>query len=185
MMRPEQVVLVDGHDRAIGTAEKLFAHRCGLLHRAFSAFVFDAAGRMLLQRRALSKYHSPGLWSNTVCSHPGPGEPTDAAASRRLVEELGFACPLEPAFAFTYRVELEPGLWEHEYDHVFIGQWDGAPRPDPAEVLDWSLIEPARIRRELAARPDRFTYWFRIAFAELDRRGLLPPHRELVRDRIA
>jgi isopentenyl-diphosphate delta-isomerase len=185
MIQPEHVVLVDRADRQIGIAEKLLAHRQALLHRAFSVFTFDDDGRLLLQRRALDKYHSPGLWSNTVCSHPRPNEAPASAAARRLVEEMGFVCALDPAFAFVYRAELGPGLFEHEYDHVFTGRFNGRPDPDPTEVLDWRLESPEQIRRQLAAVPERFTYWFRIAFAELDRRSLLLPPRELIRDRIA
>lgn len=185
MIRPQHVVLVDRQDRPIGTAEKLIAHRQALLHRAFSVFTFDDAGRLLLQRRALDKYHSPGLWSNTVCSHPRPGEAPAAAGRRRLMEEMGFACTLEPAFRFIYRVELAPGLFEHEFDHVFVGRFNGQPDPDPTEVLEWRFESPANVRAELATAPERFTYWFRIAFSELDRRRLLLPPRELVPDRIA
>src|SRR5687768_17165134 len=118
----EQVILVDEWNREVGADEKLRAHESGALHRAFSVFVFDAAGRLLLQRRARSKYHSGGLWSNTACGHPRPGEGTDEAARRRLREEMGFECGLREAFVFTYRAELEGGLVEHEFDQVFVGQ---------------------------------------------------------------
>lgn len=185
MSATEHVVLVDRADRPIGAAEKLLAHRRGLLHRAISVFVFDSAGRMLIQRRALGKYHSAGLWSNTACSHPRPGEPAAAAAVRRLREEMGLTCPVEHAFSFIYRVDLGDGLTEHEYDRVFLGQCDARPDPDPEEVLDWRFLQPAAIRREMATRPDRFTYWFRIAFTMLERHRLVLPARELVGDRIA
>lgn len=169
----ERVILVDRRDVPLGTRSKQEAHVDGLLHRAFSIFVFDAAGRTLLQRRAITKYHSGGLWSNTCCSHPRPGESTARAAQRRLFEEMGFHCPLEVAFSFVYRADVGGGLMEHEYDHVFIGRFDGSPAPDPAEVDDWRWIEPAALDREARERPDRFTFWFHIAWAELKARRLL------------
>jgi isopentenyl-diphosphate Delta-isomerase len=169
----EYVIVVDGSDRPLGTREKQEAHLTGVLHRAFSVFVFDAAGRMLLQQRASDKYHSGGLWSNTCCSHPRPGEETAAAARRRLLEEMGFLCPLEPAYSFTYRADVGDGLVEHEYDHVFIGRFDGEPAPDPAEVEGWRWAAPAELERELREEPGRFTEWFRIAFDELRARGYL------------
>ena len=169
----EHVILVTPDDVEVGIHGKQNAHTDGLLHRAFSVFVTDSDGRLLLQQRAWTKYHSGGLWSNTCCSHPRPGEDTAAAAQRRLFEEMGFNCPIETAFSFVYRADVGGGLIEHEYDHVFLGRFDGDPAPDPAEVADWRWITPADLRRQLHDRPDRFTYWSRIAFAELTRRGLL------------
>lgn len=169
----EHVILVDRADRAVGTAEKRAAHVAGALHRAFSVFVFDHAGRMLLQRRALSKYHSGGLWSNTCCSHPRPGESTAAAAHRRLVEEMGFHCPLETAFTFVYRADVGGGLIEHEYDHVFLGRFDGEPVPNPVEVEGWRWVDPHVLTGELRREPHHFTFWFRIAFDELRARALV------------
>jgi isopentenyl-diphosphate Delta-isomerase len=169
----EYVILVDRDDVALGCSPKQAAHVAGRLHRAFSVFVFDSQGRMLLQRRAKSKYHSGGLWTNTCCSHPRPGESTPAAARRRLREEMGFSCPLAPAFAFTYRADVGDGLIEHEYDHVFIGRYDGTPSPDPAEVEDWRWVTPADVADELREEPGRFTCWFRVAFDELKGRGYL------------
>jgi isopentenyl-diphosphate Delta-isomerase len=169
----EHVILVDIEDVAIGTTEKQAAHVTGSLHRAFSVFVLDDAGRMLLQRRAITKYHSGGLWSNTCCSHPRPGESTMAAAQRRLFEEMGFHCPLEVAFSFVYRADVGGGLIEHEYDHVFLGRFNGEPAPHPAEVDDWRWIDLPALLREVRERPGRFTYWFHIAFDELSARGIL------------
>jgi isopentenyl-diphosphate Delta-isomerase len=163
MEEEEKVVLVDPDDKPIGTAPKLQAHLEGRLHRAISVFVFNDRGEMLLQRRAESKYHSGGLWSNTCCSHPRPGEETIAAADRRLREEMGFQAPLEAAFTFRYRAELEAGLVENELDHVFVGTTDAEPKPDPREVDAWRWIGPADLRRELAERPETFTAWFPIA----------------------
>lgn len=170
----DHVILVDANDRPLGTAEKLAAHRAGQLHRAFSVFVLNDADELLLQRRADGKYHSGGLWSNTCCSHPRPGEATEDAARRRLVEELGFSCPLEHAFAMVYRAEVGSELVEYEYDHVFLGRWSGSPRPDPSEVSEWRWIPLDSLREEVARSPGRFTYWFRVALLELDGRGLLP-----------
>ena len=171
MSMGERVTLVDSRDAVVGSADKYDAHVSGLLHRAFSVFVYDDAGRLLLQRRQRAKYHSGGLWSNTCCSHPRPGESTAAAAHRRLVEEMGFDCPLETAFTFVYRADVGGGLIEHEYDHVFVGRWRGEPVPDPTEVEEWRWADPAALRVELRARPDRFTSWFHIAYAELRARA--------------
>jgi isopentenyl-diphosphate delta-isomerase len=168
----EQVVLVDTDDVPVGVSRKLDAHVAGLLHRAFSVFVFDDDGRMLLQQRALSKYHSAGLWSNTCCSHPRPGEDVAAAAHRRLVEEMGFDCTLDSAFAFVYRADVGGGLIEHEYDHVFVGRFAGRPVPDPREVAAWRWIAPFELHHALRLHPDRFTFWFRIAWARLQARSV-------------
>lgn len=170
----ERVILVDAGDTPVGTAEKLTAHREGRLHRAFSVFVLNDGDEVLLQRRAEGKYHSGGLWSNTCCSHPRPGEETEVAARRRLEEEMGFVCPLEPAFEMVYRADVGGGLVEYEYDHIFLGRWNGGPDPDPAEVAGWRWVGLPELREEVARTPRRFTYWFRVALLELDARGLLP-----------
>lgn len=171
----EQVVLVDEQDVAVGTLEKQAAHQRGALHRAVSVFVFDAAGRLLLQRRAASKYHSAGLWTNTCCSHPRPGEDVAAAAQRRLGEEMGFDCALERAGSFLYRAVLDHGLTEHELDHLFVGRFDGVPAPDPAEVGEWRWASLAGVRRDLAQRPEAFSAWFPLALARLLELGFIPP----------
>jgi isopentenyl-diphosphate delta-isomerase len=158
-MEQEQVVLVDEGDREVGVEEKLAAHRAGRLHRAFSVFVGDRSGRLLLQRRALAKYHSPGLWSNTCCGHPRPGEPLLAAAHRRLREEMGFDCALSEAGLYRYRARLDGGLTENEVDHLVAGTFEGLPAPDPLEVSEWRLVEPAALRAELARHPERFSAW--------------------------
>ncbi|GIW52774.1 MAG: isopentenyl-diphosphate Delta-isomerase [Gemmatimonadales bacterium] len=163
----ESVILVDAADRPIGSAPKLDVHRDGRLHRAFSVFVFDPRGRLLLQRRALGKYHSGGLWSNTCCGHPRPGEATAAAAARRLREEMGFGCSLQPAGTIVYRAALAEGLWEHEYDHLFTGRYNGDPRPDPSEVAEWRWVEMNDLLRELGDRPSSFTVWFEPALREV------------------
>jgi isopentenyl-diphosphate Delta-isomerase len=162
----EQVILVDEHDREAGAAEKLEAHRQGLLHRAFSVFVFDRAGRLLLQKRAAAKYHSGGLWSNTACGHPRPGEGTAEAARRRLREEMNFDCELREAFDFVYRAELSGGLVEHEFDHVFVGFYEGEPEPDAGEVEDWKWVSIAELRRGLDEEPESYSRWLRLAVGE-------------------
>jgi isopentenyl-diphosphate delta-isomerase len=156
----EHVVLVDERDREIGTAPKLDAHQSGALHRAFSVVLFDRAGRMLLQRRARSKYHSGGLWANTCCGHPRPGEPVTDAARRRLSEEMGVTAALVPVGSFRYRARLGD-LEEHEFDHVLVGRFDGTPAPDPEEVEAWRWLSPADAARELSASPAAFAVWFR------------------------
>lgn len=161
------VVLVDESDREVGTMEKLEAHRRGVLHRAVSVVIFDRNGRLLLQRRAATKYHSPGLWANTCCSHPRTGESPLAAAHRRLGEEMGMTCALRRAFAFRYDESVGAGLREHEYDHVFVGSSDAAPQPDPAEVDSWRFVDERTLRDELARSPERFTTWFHILVRHL------------------
>lgn len=158
----DKVVLVNEQDEAVGVEDKLQAHVAGVLHRAFSVFVFNARGDLLLQQRHPAKYHSGGLWSNTCCSHPRPGETVEAAAQRRLHEEMGFTCPLHRLFGFVYRARLDGGLYEHEYDHVFVGRFDGTPAPDAAEVAAWRWIAPEALRRDVHAHPEHYTYWFRL-----------------------
>lgn len=161
------VILVDEHDREIGTMEKLEAHRQGKLHRAFSIFIFHPDGRMLLQRRAAGKYHSGGLWSNACCSHPRPGEGIVEAAHRRLKEEIGLDCELQEIYAFTYRVPFPNGLTEHEFDHVLIGVSDEMPKLNPEEADDWMWFPINDLRKELSKHPDSYTYWLRVAFDEV------------------
>ncbi|MBI5069611.1 MAG: isopentenyl-diphosphate Delta-isomerase [Deltaproteobacteria bacterium] len=157
----ERVVLVDEADVARGSEEKLAAHRAGLLHRAFSIFVFDGAGRLLLQRRADGKYHSAGQWSNTCCGHPRPAEPLEAAARRRLQEEMGLACALRPLGTYRYQARLDGGLSENEIDHLLVGEFEGRPSPDPREASAWRWVAPGALRREVEHDPLRFTVWLR------------------------
>jgi len=166
----DALILVDEDDAPLGHAPKLEVHRRGLRHRAFSVFAFDADGSLLLQRRAAAKYHSPGLWSNTACGHPRPGEPTDAAARRRLSDELGVTCgELRPAGVLRYRTELGE-LVENEVDHLLVTRVDEAPRPDPAEVEGWRFVPRRELDAWLAERPDEFTAWFHPAW-EIVARG--------------
>lgn len=157
----DQLILVDSDDRAVGTAGKSEVHRNGWLHRAFSIFVFDRDGRVLLQQRAHGKYHSPGLWSNSCCGHPRAGEALAEAAHRRLGEEMGFDCPLQPVFSFLYREPVSAEMTEHELDHVLIGWFDGRPEPDPREVASWQWIDIAELFSLLRAQPETFTVWLR------------------------
>jgi len=159
----EEVILVDEFDTPVGVMEKMEAHRKALLHRAFSVFIFNRKGEMLLQRRALSKYHSGGLWTNACCSHPRPDEDTSQAARRRLSEELGFAVPLEKIFDFTYRSEFDNGLTEYEFDHVYVGYYEQEVSPNPEEVSEYRWLSPEAIEVELAAFPAHYTSWFHLA----------------------
>lgn len=156
------VVLVNEDDRPLGTADKLRAHAEGWLHRAFSIFLFDPDGRLLLQKRTGEKYHSGGLWSNTCCSHPRPGESPIDGAQRRLPEELGFTASLTPAFQDRYDLSVGNDLVEHEHNHVFVGTVDSPRvRPHDDEVADWTWVHPSTLRDDIAARPHRYTTWFR------------------------
>jgi isopentenyl-diphosphate Delta-isomerase len=178
---PERVVLVDEHDQETGTEEKFRAHEMGLLHRAVSVFIMNARREVLLQRRSAAKYHSGGLWSNTACGHPRPGENPEVAARRRLGEEMGIACALTKAFDFTYSVELRQGLAEHEFDHVFVGHWDGTPTPDPNEVDAWGWHGADAIDAALRERPASFSAWFPMAWAgvkEVESDGDMKPTSE-------
>lgn len=158
----EEVILVDLEDREIGTSEKLQAHIEGKLHRAISVFLFNSKKEMLLQQRAFEKYHSGGLWTNTCCSHPRPGESVLNAAERRLKEEMGIQCALTKAFEFTYKAELDQGLTEYEYDHVFFGEFDGAPILNPEEAFSYRWIAMEDLKEEIEKFPHKFTYWFKI-----------------------
>lgn len=164
----DQVVLVDAFDREIGVMEKMEAHEKALLHRAFSVFLFNQRGEMLLQQRAVSKYHSGGLWTNACCSHPRPGERNIDAAIRRTYEELGFHPDIRHAFSFTYRAEFDNGLTEHEFDHVFVGRYEGPIRPNPSEVSAYCYKSMDAIRMELSTEPHLYTEWFKIAFHEVE-----------------
>jgi isopentenyl-diphosphate delta-isomerase len=166
-MQVEYVILVNDKDQPLGAMEKMEAHEKGVMHRAFSVFIFNSSGQLLLQRRALEKYHSPGLWSNTVCSHPRTGEQTIDAAHRRMVEEMGFDCDLQKAFDFTYRANVGGGLIEHEFDHVFTGTCDTTPVPNPDEVVDWKYVSMDWVVKDVERHPENYTVWFIIALAEV------------------
>ena len=157
----EEVILIDAHDRPVGSAPKLDAHRQGKLHRAFSVLIHDGAGNLLLQKRHIGKYHSGGLWTNTCCGHPRPGEDTMAAACRRLNEEMGFTSELTPLGSLIYRADVSNDLIEHEFVHLFIGRHNGAIAPDDLEVENWRWQAVGDVRRSVRAGPDLYTAWFR------------------------
>ncbi len=158
------MILVDSDDKQTGVMEKMEAHEKALLHRAFSIFIFNSNGELMLQQRAFHKYHSPGLWTNTCCSHPRPGETTIDAAHRRLVEEMGFDCDFEEAFSFTYKAPFSNNLTEHEFDHVFIGKSDNEPIINSEEVASFRMDTLENISKQMESNPEDFTVWFRIAF---------------------
>ena len=166
-MQIEQVILVDEQDQPVGACEKMAAHEQGLLHRAFSIFIFNSRGRLLLQQRSKGKYHSGGLWTNTCCSHPRPGETTEYAAYRRLQEEMGFQTELFHAFTFTYRAALDKELVEHEIDHVFTGIYEGEVFPNSEEAMDHSYMDMVQLEESLERFPEKFTVWLRIAFPRI------------------
>lgn len=168
-MNNQHVILVNSEDEPLGTMEKMEVHRQGLLHRAFSVFIFDSKGRMLLQQRAANKYHGGSLWSNTCCSHPRPGEKVEDAAARRLQEEMGFTTPLEKIFEFTYRAIVENNLIEHEYDHVFVGEYEDEINFNKDEVADCLYEDVASIKWALEKQPAKFTSWFHIAFPKIEK----------------
>jgi isopentenyl-diphosphate delta-isomerase len=167
-METEQVILVDENDNPVGVAEKMVAHREGLLHRAFSIFIFNSKGEMLLQQRALDKYHSGGLWTNACCSHPNPGEETLAAAQRRLKEEMGFEVAVEKVFDLRYRSVFDNGLTEHEFDHVFAGEYDNRFEFNKKEVMDFCYKDMEELRNSLQTHPEKYTTWFHLAFPGIE-----------------
>lgn len=167
-MSAEQVILVDENDNPVGAAEKMEAHRKGMLHRAFSVFIFNSKGEMLLQQRALNKYHSGGLWTNACCSHPKPGEETLAAAQRRLKEEMGFEVPVEKIFDLRYKTEFDNGLTENEFDHVFTGEYDDQVEFNKNEVMDFCYKDMQELRNSLQTHPEKYTAWFHLAFPEIE-----------------
>ncbi len=162
-----EVILVDEKDEQTGVMEKLEAHRKGLLHRAFSIFIFNSKREMLLQQRAPDKYHNGGLWTNTCCSHPLPGEPVERAANRRLYEEMGFSTAITPAFNFIYKTSFANGLTEYEFDHVFTGTFDGDIHINANEVSDYCYKSIEDIEASLQTHPQKFTEWFKIALPQV------------------
>lgn len=158
----EEVILVDERDNPIGTMEKLEAHKRGILHRAFSILLFNSQGELLLQKRARSKYHSGGLWTNTCCSHPRPHESMENAAIRKLKQEMGIEVNPVFAYKFIYKTLLDHGLIEYEYDHVLIGTFNGTPAVNAEEVEDWKFADIKSVRDDIATNPENYTYWFRM-----------------------
>ncbi len=163
-----EVILVNEADEPTGTMEKMEVHQKGLLHRAFSVFIFNSKGEMLLQQRATDKYHNGELWTNACCSHPAPGESVNAAANRRLKEEMGFTTSLKKAFEFTYKASFDNGLIEYEFDHVFVGQYDGYIQVNKSEVKDYCFKTIDELEASLQSHPQKFTAWFKIAFPKIE-----------------
>jgi len=162
----EQVVLVSESDEILGVMDKMQAHENGILHRAFSVFLFNDKGEMLLQKRAADKYHSPNQWTNAVCSHPRMGETYMEAAQRRLKEELGIETPITYRFNFLYKADVGQNLWEHELDHVFTGNFEGEFKLNEEEVSEVRYISIDELDKEMSANPENFTEWFKIILKE-------------------
>ena len=169
----EIVVLVDEKDHPIGFEEKMKAHSGGgKLHRAFSIFIYNSKNQMLLQLRSSSKHHFQSLWSNGCCSHPLKGEELEKAAHRKLKQEFGFDTKLKEVFSFVYKADdPKSGLTEHEFDHVFAGEYNGAPKPNPEEIDDWKWVTPTELNRDLTQNPDHYTPWLKPAFDGLVKRN--------------
>lgn len=163
MMGSNFIIEVDEDDNQIGTIEKLAAHEHGILHRAFSVFILNEKGEMLLQRRALGKYHSPGLWTNACCSHPAPGETTEEAANRRLQEELGFTTEVHHFGVLRYKEDVGGGLVENEYDHLYWSNYDGETKPNPEEVMEVCYEQLSTLQEKVAANNHEYTKWFILA----------------------
>lgn len=162
----EQVVLVSENDEIVGLMEKMQAHKNGILHRAFSVFLFNDKGEMLLQKRASSKYHSPNQWTNAVCSHPRIDETYSEGAKRRLKEELGIEAEITPRFHFIYKADVGQNLWEHELDYVFTGDYNGEVTINPQEVSEVRYVTMQELEKEMTDHPEHFTEWFKIILKE-------------------
>ena len=163
-MSEEKVILVDKNDNQVGLMPKLEAHEKGVLHRAFSIFIFNSKYKLLLQKRASSKYHSGGLWTNTCCSHPREGEDILDAANRRLDEEMGITTSLRKVYDFIYKAELDNQLTEHEFDHVFYGVFDNDPTLNKDEAEDFKWVDMETLNNDIIKNEDNYTVWFKIAF---------------------
>lgn len=163
----QHVITVDTSDKETGIMEKIKAHEQGILHRAFSVFIFNGRNQLLLQQRAYEKYHGGGLWTNSCCSHPIPGECVETGADRRLMEEMGMSCELERKFSFIYKAKVENGLTEHELDHVFVGYTEQDPVPDPGEVRDWKWTNVDWLLEDIRQFPEHYTVWFKMLLPRL------------------
>ena len=163
-MAEEKVILVNEKDEQIGLMEKIEAHEKALLHRAFSVFVFNDKNELMIQQRALSKYHSPGLWTNTCCSHQREGESNIDAGIRRLQEEMGFKTDLKDTISFIYKAPFDNGLTEHEFDHILVGNFEGQPDLNPDEVAAWKWVSLEDLKVDMKKNPHIYTEWFKIIF---------------------
>lgn len=169
----EEVILVDTEDNEIGLMEKMQAHRTAQLHRAFSVFLLNDKGEILLQQRALDKYHCGGMWTNACCSHPKAGETLKAAVDRRLQEEMGIVCDTNWIYSFIYKADVGQGLFEHEFDHVFFGRFSAEPKPDANEVSDWAYVTLEELKSDVEVNPTKYTPWFKIILAEVLDKNIL------------
>lgn len=160
----EKVILVNENDEVLGLMPKMEAHEKALLHRAFSVFIYNDKGQLMLQQRALSKYHTPGLWTNTCCSHQRLGETNIEAGKRRLMEEMGFSTELQESISFIYKAPFENGLTEHEYDYILIGHYNQDPDPNPNEVASWKWVNLDELQIDIKTNPNHYTAWFKIIF---------------------
>ena len=168
-MNRDKVILDDRQDVVLGEMEKLKAHQLGHLHRAFSIFIFNHKGQLLLQQRAEHKYHGAGLWTNTCCSHPQWEENVLDSARERLFYEMGIDCDLHFSHSFIYKIEVENNLIEHEYDYVFVGFSNDTPNPNKDEVQNYKWLEPDKILRDILQNSDKYTYWFKVALPQVIR----------------
>jgi isopentenyl-diphosphate delta-isomerase len=169
-MERNKVVLVTTNDEPIGEMDKLEAHIQGMLHRAFSVFLFNSRGEMLIHQRDILKYHGGALWTNACCSHPQWGENVRESALERLHYEMGLQCDIHPVFTFTYNTRVENNLIEHEFDHVFIGRTDALPKPNPSEVQGYRWVYPTLLEEQIVQNPEQFTSWFKMALPEVLRK---------------
>jgi len=165
-LEDKKIILVDENDKQIGVEGKMKIHKDGLLHRCFSIMVFNDKGEFLLQKRAVHKYHSAGLWANACCGHPAPGEDIESAAHKRLKQEMGFDCELKESFVFHYRTEFDNGLIENEIDHVFLGKYNGEIRQNPKEVADFKWMKIKDIKEDIQKNPEAYASWFKIIITE-------------------
>jgi len=165
-MNEEYVILVNEQDEQIGLMPKMEAHEKALLHRAFSVFIFNEQNELMLQQRALDKYHSPGLWTNTCCSHQRDGESNIIAGKRRLQEEMGFVVDLQESISFIYKAPFDNGLTEHEFDHVLLGKFNDAPKINPDEVASWKWMSLEGVKADITVHPELYTAWFKIIFSK-------------------
>lgn len=163
-MKEEKVILVNERDEQIGLMPKMEAHEKALLHRAFSVFVFNDKRELMIQQRAMGKYHSPGLWTNTCCSHQREGESNIEAGRRRLQEEMGFTTNLQDTISFIYKAPFDNGLTEHEFDHILVGNYDREPEPNPAEVHAYKWVSLEDLKKDMMENPELYTEWFKIIF---------------------
>jgi isopentenyl-diphosphate delta-isomerase len=164
----EEVILVDEEDNPVGTEEKLKAHINAKLHRAFSIYIFNSKGEFLIHQRALAKYHCPGIWANTCCSHPSPDESLEQAAHRRLKEEMGFDAELKEIMKFIYKIKFDNGLTEHEFLHVLTGKSDAIPQPNTDEVNDWKWVNLKDLKKDIKKNPGKYAYWFKVTMEKMN-----------------